>query len=85
MNTKKRKEYISIFNVLGEGGIKIENGAKKYVIIDPMQKGVSLFLSYTNMNKMNSLHHMEEYPKISSFCNLRVIAVNVPKLELLKI
>ena len=35
--------------------------------IDPMQKGVSLFLSYTNMNTMNSLHHMKEHPKISNF------------------
>ena len=35
--------------------------------IDPMQKGVSLFLSYTNMTKMNSLHHMKEYPQISNF------------------
>ena len=34
--------------------------------IDPMQKGVSLFLSYTNMNKMNSLHHLKEHPKISN-------------------
>ena len=33
----------------------------------PMQKGVSLFLSYKNMNKMNSLHHMKEHPKISNF------------------
>ena len=32
-----------------------------------MQKGVSLFLSYTNMNKMNSLHHVKEHPKISNF------------------
>ena len=35
--------------------------------LDPMQKGVSLFLSYTNMNKRNSLHHMREYPQISNF------------------
>ena len=35
--------------------------------VDPMQKGVSLFLSYRNMNKMNSLHHVKEYPKISNF------------------
>ena len=35
--------------------------------MDPMQKGVSLFLSYTNMNKMNSLHHAKEHPKISNF------------------
>ena len=32
-----------------------------------MQKGVSLFLLYTNMNKMNSLHHMKEYTKNSNF------------------
>ena len=38
-----------------------------YISIDPMQKGVSLFLSYTNMNKMNSLHHVKEHPKISNF------------------
>ena len=25
------------------------------------------YLSYTNMNKMKSLHHMKEYPKISNF------------------
>ena len=35
--------------------------------IDPIHKGVSLFLSYTNMNKMNSLHHVKEHPKISNF------------------
>ena len=36
--------------------------------IGPVKKGVS-FLSYTNMNKMNSLYHMKEYyyPKISNF------------------
>ena len=34
---------------------------------DTMQKGVSLFVLYTNMNKMNSLHHMKENPKISNF------------------
>ena len=37
------------------------------LIIDPMQKGMSLFLLYTNMNKMNSLHHMKEYPQIRNF------------------
>ena len=37
------------------------------VAIDPIHKGVSLFLSYTNMNKMNSLHHMKQHPKISNF------------------
>ena len=32
-----------------------------------MQKGVSLFVSYTNMNKIKSLHHVKEHPKISNF------------------
>ena len=32
---------------------------------DPMQKGVSSFLLYTNMNKINSLHRMKKHPKIS--------------------
>ena len=32
-----------------------------------MQKGVSLFLSYTDMSQMNSLHHVKEHPKISNF------------------
>ena len=32
-----------------------------------MQKGMSLFLLYTNMNKMNSLYHTKEHPKISNF------------------
>ena len=35
--------------------------------IDPIHKGVSLFLSYTNMNTMNNLHHVKEHPKISDF------------------
>ena len=35
--------------------------------IDPIHKGVFLFLSYTNMNKMNSLYHVKEHPKISNF------------------
>ena len=42
-------------------------GRRIHSCMNPMQKGVSLFLSYTNMNKMNSLHHMKEYPKISNF------------------
>ena len=37
------------------------------LIIDPMQKGVSLFFSYTNMKKIELLHHMKEHPKISNF------------------
>ena len=54
-----------------------------YFLRHPMQKDVSLFLSYTNMN---NLYHVKEYPKIiATYCNLRVIAVNVSKLELLKI
>ena len=32
-----------------------------------MQKDVSLFLSYTNMNKMNNLHHMKEHPNFLQF------------------
>ena len=37
------------------------------VLIDPIHKGVSLFLSYTNMNTINSLHHVKEHSKISNF------------------
>ena len=37
------------------------------MVIDPIHKGVSLFLSHTNMNKMNSLYHVKEHPKISDF------------------
>ena len=32
-----------------------------------MQKGVYLFLAYTNMNKIKSLLHVKEHPKISNF------------------
>ena len=35
--------------------------------IEPIHKGLSLFLLYTNMNTMNSLHHVKEHPKISHF------------------
>ena len=35
------------------------------------KKACPYFLSYTNMNKMNSLHHMKEYPKISNFLQFR--------------
>ena len=31
-----------------------------------MQKSVSLFLSSTNMNIIESLHHMKEHPQISN-------------------
>ena len=34
----------------------------KDAAIDPIHKGVSLFLPYTNMNKMNGLHHVKEHP-----------------------
>ena len=37
------------------------------ILTDPIHKGVSLFLSYANMNEMNSVHHMKEHPKISNF------------------
>ena len=37
------------------------------VSIDLAPKGVSVFLSYTNINEMNSLHHVKEHPKISNF------------------
>ena len=35
--------------------------------INPIQKGVSLFLPYTNMNKIKSLHHVKDHLKISNF------------------
>ena len=48
--------------------------------IDPIHKGVSLFLSYTNMNKMSSnLHHVRAHPKISNFQQFESLAVNVSK------
>ena len=36
-------------------------------VIDPIHKDVSLFLSYTNMNKVNCLHHVKEHPKVINF------------------
>ena len=41
--------------------------SQKNACIDPMQKGMSLFLLNTNMNKIKSLHHVKEHPKISNF------------------
>ena len=44
--------------------------ARNHHTIDPIHKGVSLFLSYTykhEINTMNSLHHVKEHPKISHF------------------
>ena len=46
-----------------------------YKVWNPIHKDMSFFLLYTNMNKMNSLHQVEEHPKISDF----LIAVNASK------
>ena len=35
--------------------------------IDPIRKDMSSLLSHTNMNKVNSLHHVKEHLKISNF------------------
>ena len=32
-----------------------------------IHKGVTLFLSYTNINKTNSLHHVKNVPKLAPF------------------
>ena len=50
-------------------------------LIDPTQKGVSLFLSYTNMNKMASLHHVKELPKISNFLQFESHSSNCVKVR----
>ena len=42
---------------------------------------MSLFLSYTNMNKMNSLHLMKEHPKISNFLKFENHSSNVFKVR----
>ena len=34
----------------------------EYNYIDRIHKGVSLFLSCTNMNKINGLHHVKVHP-----------------------
>ena len=41
--------------------------------IDPIHKGMSLFLSYTNMNTMNRLHHVKEHSKISHFLQFEIL------------
>ena len=46
---------------------KIASISNYHLMNNPMQNGMPLFLSYTNMNKINSLHHMKEHPKISNF------------------
>ena len=54
-------------------------------VIDPIHKGVSLFLSYTNIIQLIVCITWKNIPKLATSCNLRVIAVKVSKLELLKI
>ena len=46
-----------------------------------MQKGMSLFLSYTNMNKIKSLHHTREHPKISNFLQFESYSSNSVKVR----
>ena len=52
---------------MGMGDISVVRGVRIPNNIDPIHKGVSLFFSYTDMTKINSLHHVEEHPKISNF------------------
>ena len=40
-----------------------------------MQKGMSLFFSYTNMNKIKSLHQVKEHPKMSNFLHFEIQGV----------
>ena len=52
---------------MGMGDISVVRGVRIPNNIDPIHKGVSLFFPYTDMTiKMNSLHHVEEHPKISN-------------------
>ena len=53
---------------------------KKSLHIDPMQKGVSLYLSYTNMN-LKVCITWKSIPKLATSCNLKVIAVKVSMLQ----
>ena len=46
----------------------------------PIHKGVSLFLSYTKMNKVNSLHHVKEHPKIRNFLQFESHSSNTFKV-----
>ena len=52
--------------------------------IGPVKKGVSFFLSYTNMNKMNSLYHMKEYdyPKIRNFLQFESYSSKCVKVKI---
>ena len=56
--------YVTIYNC--EFTASKMNSEWVVVSIGPIHKGVSLFLLDTTMNKVNSLHHMKEYPKISN-------------------
>ena len=53
---------------MGEQGFKIQDSSLALLLyinnrpIDPIHEGLSLFLSCTNMNKMNSLPHVKEHP-----------------------
>ena len=49
--------------------------------IDPIHKGMSLFLSYTNMNTINSLYHVKEHPKISNFLKFESHSSNSFKVK----
>ena len=64
--SNKTDQKVNMYDLYATG-LKLSDLNKMDTGIDPMQKGVSLFLSYTNMNKMNSLHHMEAHPQISNF------------------
>ena len=53
----------------------------KMAHIHPIHKGVSLFLLYTNMNKMNGLYHVKEHPKISNFLQFESCSSNTFKVR----
>ena len=85
LNKMNSLHHINVFPKISNV-LQFESHSCKYVQAgDPIHKGVSLFLSYTNMNKGISLHHMKEHPKISTSCNLKVIEVKLPKLQLFQI
>ena len=52
--------------MLDEKSMRAKTTREIAVDIDPIHKDVTIFLSCTNMNKMNSLHHVKQHPKISS-------------------
>ena len=71
LRNSKSSTFWSEYDLGGRGGpnFGILNVTLAFVfhLIDPIHKGVSLFLSYINMNTINSLHHVKEHPKISNF------------------